>query len=256
MPTTQEPVGAICIPCLKNKLKQAPSIIQDNVAQDLIQELSDTELAQIPAHLKQDLHEALSAGWVSSRDQAALDRLAQASKAAAINILKDSKKLSQATKNVLDPRLIEGIYQAEAKRLNVLEHVGIDGETIGRGQIGQEVYQDVMRMFKDEMINKGGYREITEDYQQDLKKPILEDFATAASLALKVEESQRAGRNAEDALKFGLGLYRGARSTLYDVQKQAKEFIHYPPVERLLKAGTEKQQDIANYIEEVTSFIR
>ena len=253
--SNSNPVGAICIPCLKKKLADAKPILRDNVAQHMISELSNAELAHLPAQLKQQLNEELTSGWVSDNDQFALQRLSEASKTAAIDILKQTNQLSEATKKFLSPQLIEGIYQAEGKRLSLLEKVGIDGDTIGRGQIGSAVYQDVMNQFKKD-LTKAGYTGITGNYKQDLKNPILEDFTTAAALALKVENAQKLGRRAEDALKFGVGLYHGAFNTLSATQKAVGDTINYAPVEQALKSGNATQQDVAAYIDEVVNFLK
>lgn len=131
-------------------------MLRDNVAQNIISELLNTELAHLLAQLKQQLNEELTSGWISDNDQFALQRLSDASKTAAIDILKQTDRLSESTKRLLSPQLIEGIYQAEGKRLNLLEKIGIDGDTINTLSATQKTVGDTINYAPIEQTLKSG----------------------------------------------------------------------------------------------------
>lgn len=85
----------------------------------------------------------------------------------------------------------------------------------------------------------------------DLKDPDMEDFATAAYLALKVRESHKTGRSPDDALKFGIGKYHGAFAMLSKAQKKTGDKTNFSPVAEVLQSGASVQGDLLNYINEV-----
>lgn len=64
---------------------------------------------------------------------------------------KGNKIMDPNTQKVLDPILVQKIYAAEKKRLSWYEKWGIDGHTVGRGQVSQITYQDVMTYFLPEL---------------------------------------------------------------------------------------------------------
>ena len=68
-------IGSPCVSCLKEKLSQAKWLVRDNVAQDIINSLSDEEIRNLPTDLKKQLFKALIDGHISSRDSQALKRL-------------------------------------------------------------------------------------------------------------------------------------------------------------------------------------
>ena len=170
---------------------------------------------------------------------------------AAIKILKCSDNLSNNTKGVMSFNLIKNLYKAEAKRLSLTERIGIDGATIGRGQVGEGAYNDVQKLFKNEMnkyeIEVG--KKFSGDFKKDMKNSDLEDFIVAAYLSICIERRQKNGRTAEDAAKFGIGFYHGASGMIINAQKTDPDTISFTGTEKALSNGSEK--DLMNYINEV-----
>ena len=241
-----DPVGNVCIPCLKGKIDKAIPDLSNIAAQEIVHTLSEQALAYLPTPLKQGLRQALNNNQFSGEN--ALNKLYSASKTAAIDLLKQSQHLSDSTKQLLNPQLIENIYHAESKRLNNLEE-----NILGRGQVPEALYQEVLGTFQEEIIEHG--HNIIGNYQEDLNNPLLEDVITGGALALKVEAAQTIGRKAEDALKFGVAAYHGVTETINQVQEKLHEYTNYDPIASVLKMGSNKQQDIAAYIEEVTNTV-
>ena len=181
----------------------------------------------------------------------------------AIDVLLKSKRISETIKMFLNPGLIRGIYREEEKRLTILERLGIDGEKVGRGQIGGDAYQDVNDMLGEEfkiysdLINEkrkvSGENPIviTKNHKEDLKDADVEDFATAAYLVLRTRVSQRPDRTPEDALKFGIGKYHGGFDMLVEAQNKTDQEANFSPIEEVLKSGTSAQKDFLNYINEI-----
>ena len=64
--------------------------------------------------------------------------------------LERNKLISEETKAFVTERTLQNLYNAEAKRMSLPEKMGFDGETKGRGQIGEPAYNDVMAKFKNE----------------------------------------------------------------------------------------------------------
>lgn len=144
----------------------------------------------------------------------------------------------------------------------------------GPGQLYLDAYRDVEQKLKPELnqfcVHMGvncraglhrGCGEvplIRKGYPGDVIDPITADFFIAAYLALRVKEALKAGRSADDQLQFGIGLYFGARNSLYNAQRaispqdDGKSVVRFPPVrDYLLRSSDEKDRDVAAYIQEV-----
>lgn len=179
-------------------------------------------------------------------------------KGIAIAILKTSPDLSKNTKSIMSVDLVYNLYKAEARRMHFLEKIGIDGATIGRGQVSERSYKDVIGAFGDEMkaYSTELNIEFSKNFKTDMGNPYLEDFIVIFYLALTIDKRQRDGRSAEDAAKFGIGYYHGASKAIREAQEQAERELGYDIVpfagtEAILRSGTPRQRDILCYIEEV-----
>ena len=117
----------------------------------------------------------------------------------AISILRQSDKLSEKTKSIISTEMIENLYQAEWSRMSFLEKIGIDGSTIGRGQVSQIAYDDVIENFSEEIILYCDEVNTTlcHDFNEDIASPNIEDFIVTAYLSINIERRQKDGRTAE-----------------------------------------------------------
>ena len=192
----------------------------------------------------------------------------------AMKVMKQSSRLSGNTKAVLRAGLIKGIYAAEGYRLT-LRKGGVRGwvnkyiadplgasKTVGRGQFNKDIYTEVKEKFGGTEF-KAYAKFLGKDKDPTFKLPKsfrnvpdnkdIEDFVVGGALSIWIERSQRPklGRSKESARSFGIGRYRGGFSQLQAAQNKSNEFVHYGPVEQALRAGTEKQKDLADYIKEV-----
>jgi LysM domain-containing protein len=208
------------------------------------------------------------------------------SKAAAIAILKASPTLDANTKALLSTGLIWGIIRAEAKRIgwpewcaeqvlpNDIPRVRYLSGGQGPGQLYPDAHADVEKNLKPELnqflvhmgtkcgagLHRGcGQVPLTlKGYAGDVIDPITADFFIAGYLALRIMQSKKPNRSADDQLQFGIGLYSGARRTIVDAQialspsDEGKSVIDYQPVKTYLEAsGDDKKIDAAAYIDEV-----
>jgi len=140
---------------IEKKLKSSSNQTRDNTAQDIINDATIIELKRMDARAVFLLVTALDDGWNSRRDNAAKSRLKMHSQFIvkdfttkhAVSFVKSELTVSanSAVQNNLDDGIVKRIYKAENKRLSVLESLGIDGSTIGRGQLGQPAFRDVSR---------------------------------------------------------------------------------------------------------------
>ena len=171
----------------------------------------------------------------------------------AISILRQSDKLSEKTKSIISTEMIENLYQAEWSRMSFLEKIGIDGSTIGRGKVSQIAYDDVIENFSEELILYCDEVNATlcYDFNEDSASPNIEDFIVTAYLSINIERRQKDGRTAEDAAKFGIAYYHGARTTIIKAQESASDKISFSEIESALSSGTKAEKDILNYINEV-----
>ncbi|MCB1215229.1 MAG: hypothetical protein KDK66_07115 [Deltaproteobacteria bacterium] len=97
---------------------------------------------------------------------------------------------------------------------------------------------------------------MTGDFLEDFDHPEVEDFFTPGYLADRIEVSQTKGRQAEDALYFGIGKYHGAHKMMWGAQKTLPEEqrIHFSPVKEVLLNSGSDQKDLVSYIREVAEF--
>jgi hypothetical protein len=269
---------------IRAKLTAASSNTKDNVAQSIINGASVAELKSLDVESVLLLYEALylmAPRIYSDRDQAAMARLAantQFQTAATpdfgVGLVRTACAGSPVVQMYLSADLVKRIYAAEKKRLSFAESWGIDGDTIGRGQLGQSAYDDVRapRNFKAELekciahvqlakllavpgsvtlgIDTGGYKvTIPEQYPKVWPVAALEDFVVAAYAALKMKESSKAGRSLKDAAKFGIARYHGMFSMVAAAQKTAGDEINWAPVEATLRS--QGRTDECDYVNEV-----
>ena len=266
------------------RLTSAPSNQKDNEAQNIINGATNLELRSIDAEGVLRLYETLAMlppRIFSSNDKAALLKLRTNTQFQpisnnldlAINLIKSARPIPLFVQ--LTPGLISRIYIAEKGRLSILERIGIDGSTIGRGQLGQPAYNDVISPsnFKnvfEEYINRiyipellkteftthqhywdfSTYRaRIQPNYNIIYRDPKLEDFVVTAYLAIRIKAANKAGRSILDAVRFAVALYHGMRTMVVAAQTAVRDQINWSPVEaELLRQG---HSDEVNYVNEV-----
>lgn len=200
------------------------------------------------------------------------------SKAAAVAILKTSSVLDGNTKAMLKPSLVTGILAAEAERMALWEKAGVDWETVGPGQLGKLAYTDVTTRLRSELsqfllhmgatcgaslFGRGcGVSKkplVLRGYPQDVVvDPVVVDFFIAAYLALCILGSAKAGRSADDQLRYGIGRYHGAFDKMFAAQKaispadSGASVVAFPPVKRQMESSSDSDvRDVAAYIDEV-----
>lgn len=167
--------------------------------------------------------------------------------------LERNKLISEETKAFVTERTLQNLYNAEAKRMSLPEKMGFDGETKGRGQIGEPAYNDVMAKFKNEYNKYTKNNQINKSniFAKDIKNEKLEDFLVTFYLALCIQRRQKEGRSSLDAAKFGIAYYHGASSTILKYQENATDKLTFIEIEKALKKGSKKENDLIDYIYEV-----
>jgi len=269
---------------IKSRLAAVSRNSKDNEAQNIINGATPAELKGLSAEGVLRLYEALAMlppRIYSARDRAAMKKLATHTQFQpitrtpdfAVGLIKNSKKTHPTIQSELTPSLITRIYTAEQKRLSMLERIGIDGKTIGRGQLGQPAYTDVKsaKYFKntwEECLTRiylakalsGSHRLagfdmktyrviVPTEYSSVWRDPIQEDFVVAAYVAIRLEAATRTGRSSKDAARFAIALYHGMLSMVRAAQINLKDEIHWQPIEaELLSKG---HSDEVAYINEV-----
>lgn len=174
-----------------------------------------------------------------------------ASQQAVMDYLKASDKLGDKTQDAINPGLISGIYAAEDKRLSLLERWGFDGDTIGRGQLGEAAYSDVVRTFGADLARAGV--KLPGTYGEAVGNKTTEDLVVGAYASMAIDGSQdngkaHVGRTAEDAMYYGVGKYHG--EALRTAQQKAGEEVKYAPLVPYLPA------DQAAYNQEVIDAVK
>lgn len=279
---------ALTTATIKSRLAAAPSQQKDNEAQNIINGATAADLKGVDVEGVLRLFEALAMlapRYYSARDKAAMKKLALNSQFQiprltpkfAVDTVKAVRKSKPTIQSQLTPDLVTRIYAAENKRLSALERVGIDGDTIGRGQLGNGAYTDVKsaRHFKKTWekffteiriarllgqhagnpmaapsFNMATYKVvIPTQYSMVWRDPCLEDFVVAAYLSIKIDAATKLGRSAKDSARFAVAIYHGMYSMVRDAQKAAKDDVNWAPVELELKSKG-KNDEVA-YVHEV-----
>lgn len=268
---------------VKSKLAAASWSERDDVACKLIKAASEGDIAAWDAEAVLRLLQNLADGFRSADDTAAIKSLAASTAfqpgtlADAVSIVKAAKAGNPAIQSELKEAVVTRLYAAEKKRLSIGEGWAWEGATKGRGQLGQSAYDDVRntKNFKAEyeawatrvIIAKalkkaldggsGGANidwskysvTVPSSYGDVVSVPELEDFVVTAYLAVKMQAATKAGRNAQDTLKFAVAVYHGMFKMVSEAQTAAGDSITWPPVEAQLLAKGRK--DEVNYIKEV-----
>lgn len=273
---------------IKKRLASAPSKQKDNEAQNIINGATFAELKSLDAEGVLRLYEALAMltpRIYSARDAAAMKKLAintqfqpvKNTPDFGVNLVKNARMGQPNIQSQLTPGLVTRIYAAEQNRLSWLERRGIDGSTVGRGQLGQPAYTDVKssanfktalelcltRVFLARLLSKHSglprgaqgfdmktYRvKVPGLYNEIWQYPPLEDFVVAAYLAIRITAATKAGRSSKDTARFAVALYHGMRGMVVTAQKAVKDEINWAPVvAELLKQG---HADEVAYVNEV-----
>ena len=274
---------------IKNRLASVPWRQKDNEAQNIINGATPAELKSLDAEGCLCLYEALAMlppRIYSARDAAAMKKLATDTQFQpvtntpdyGVNLVKSARPSQLNIQSQLTPGLVTRIYAAENKRLGWFERHGIDGSTVGRGQLGQLAYVDVgkpkhfktaldtclTRVFLARLLGKHSCQpsgvdglfdmtlysvRVPAHYSSVWPYPPLEDFVVAAYLAIRIAAATKGGRSLKDTVYFAVALYHGMRSMVVAAQTAVKDEINWAPVEaELLKQG---HKDEVAYVNEV-----
>jgi hypothetical protein len=273
---------------IKSRLSAASWKTKDNEAQNIINGAMPKEIKTLDAEGVLRLFEALAMSpprIYSALDQAAMQKLATHTQFQpvartpdyGVSLIKNSRKAPPIVNMELTSSLVTRIYAAEKKRLSFLERMGLDGSTVGRGQLSQAAYTDVKspahykaaweecltRVYLARALGQHAgnpshvagfdmntYKVIVPaEYSFVWKDPILEDFVVAAYVAIRLRAADKPGRSFKDAARFAIALYHGMRSMVVTAQTAVKDTINWTPVEaKLLSQG---YSDEIAYVKEV-----
>ena len=271
---------------IKKRLSSVPRIQRDNEAQNIIKEATPGELKRLDVESIMQLYEALTMlgpRIYSNNDASAIRKLkintqfqpVTKTPDFGVNLVKKANPGSPFVQSQLSPELVTRIYAAEKKRFSLLEKMGIDGSTIGRGQLGQSAYDDVKspRHFKSSLekclshvflskalknaprrpANSLDFKRykinIPKNYNTILSYPSIEDFIVAAYLAIRITAATKAGRSPKDVMRFSVALYHGMYHMVVAAQNATNDKINWTPIEvELLKRG---HKDEVDYVHEI-----
>ncbi len=271
---------------IKKRLDAVSRNERDNEAQNIINGASAADLLSLDAEAVLMLYEALRMLpplFYSARDQAAMKRLAAESQFKktstpdfSVNLVKGARASHPQIQRELTADLVTRIYAAEKKRLSWYEAAGVDGDTVGRGQLGQPAYTDIGKPanFRAELercvthvyvtriinaqsapaIEAGKFDSsykfvIPSQYEMVWREPVLEDFVVAAYLAIRIESASKAGRSFKDTTRFAVARYHGMFSMVSAAQAAVKNEIDWAPVEKHLRG--QGHGDKCDYVNEV-----
>lgn len=263
------------------RLNAAPSQQKDNEAQNIINGASTGDLTGVDAEGVLRLYEALAMlppRIYSSRDAAAVALLKTHTQFQPVTSMPDYGvdlvRNARKTRNsqLVTVAMVKNIYAAEYKRLDNWERIGIDGSSIGRGQLTQLAYTDVKNKFGNELqacasrvfiaeqlniapnvsrhINYQTYSAIVPaNYSTVISYPAMEDFVVAAYLAIRIDAATKAGRTADDAARFGVAVYHGMFNMVSNAQRAVGDEINWSPVAAHLRSNG--HSDEVDYVDEV-----
>jgi hypothetical protein len=272
---------------IKSRLAAVSSNLKDNEAQKLINGASAAELKALDAEGVLRLYEALAMlppRIYSALDQAAMKRLYTDSQFQpvktpdfGVSLVKGARPGQLTIQSELSSALVSRIYAAEDKRLSWTERYIADGETIGRGQLGQPAYLDVKsaKHFKAELERCMAHFHLTRllsqyeygsdaSYRFDMStytvnvpssygsvwpEPTFEDFVVAAYIAVQMSAATKPGRSTKDAARFAVALYHGMRPMVVDAQTASGDSINWAPVAAHLRSNG--HGDEVDYVDEV-----
>jgi hypothetical protein len=253
---------------IKRRITAASWSQKDDEARNIINGATSDELKSLDAEGVLRLYEVLISGLYSLDDAASMTTLKNGTQFQpvtntpdyGVDLVVNAKKTKN--QNLVTARLVTNIYAAEDKRLSTAERMGWDGDTIGRGQLGQLAYTDVKTRFKSELqecvtqvfiakllaapppqyshlFDFSTYAAIIPDqYSAVILHPPIEDFVVAAYLAIRIDAATKAGRSHPDTLKFAVAVYHGMFKMVSAAQTAAKDDVNWTPVEaQLLAAG-------------------
>lgn len=195
-------------------------------------------------------------------------------RAEAVAVLKTSNTLSAPTKAVLSEALIAGVIEAERQGQGFVEWAweSLGGEAgaggLGPGQMYEPAYKDVsaalapdLQRFLDALNAALAARgeaavSLSESWAANVKDTRIANFFILGYLAICVERSQKPGRTAGDALRYGIANFHGARATVTDIQRKVdpakfnqNQPIAWANVERyIVTQGSSKEKELLHYI--------
>ena len=259
--------------------------LRDNEAQSIISNASTGDLKSLDDEGVLLLHEALASGWTSKLDSAAIATLRSATQYQPItstpdygvSLIKNARSANATVKQELTAGMVRRIYAAENSRLDLWERAGIDGSTVGRGQLGQPAFTDVIstRNFRSEWETcvktfilstymagrlRASYLEYFDMSNYKVKIPtvynahvyqheVLEDFVVAGYLAVRMAAATKAGRSIKDTARFAVAVYHGMFNMVSNAQQAVNDTVNWGPVARHLIANG--NQDEVDYVNEV-----
>jgi len=275
---------------IKSKLDAVSWDKRDDTAVTIINAASEAEIGSLDDQAVLLLNDALVGGAISFRseqDKEALKKLVKATQfqpVAAnpdygVGLIKAAKPGNLAIKNELSSGMVTRIYKAEDKRLSNLERYLIDGKTIGRGQLGQTAFEDVIskKYFKNEweacvrrlvvsthlagklnsnyqsvFINNNTFKvKFPDNYGIVYIHPQLEDFVVAAYLGIRMIRATKSGRSTKDVARFAVAVYHGMYKMVVAAQTAVKDDVNWAPVEASLIASG--RTDEVAYVNEVVT---
>jgi len=256
-------------PIIKARLDAASWSQKDDEAQAMIAGATYQELYDLDLEGVLRLYDALTRkpGWYDATDHNAVKKLSTAMKfhkqptpQFGVDLARAARSGVPNVQQLLTVDIINRIYAAEARRMNSVEP-WIPVGTMGRGQLGQPAYQDVINNFPKELSTTLAYNYLPEmmvkaparwntfdwvlykvnipaNYYSVFTEEMVEDFVVAAYLALKIQAaSKAAGRTLKDVGRFAVGVYHGAYCSISHAQGRVNNNIDWAPVEQYMRTG-------------------
>ena len=267
---------------VRRRITAASWIDSDNEAVRIVNAATSAEIAALDANAVLILFRTLYGGNISADDRHAITLLKSRCGFPDITslpgeavdaVLAGTPASNGIAHRFLTASMVMRIYAAEAGRLSWLERHGVDGATIGRGQLGKPAYTDVKAAYPtalqawSERIGvsthlpnaavttgvkwAGGFTNCSprDDYSYTITEPAAEDFVVAAYLAILIKRSTKPARPDKDVLRIAVALYHGMRAMVVAAQTASGQTTHWAPIEAKLRSAG--HTDEADYVLEV-----